>query len=336
MITENQIIKNSITFDEEYVPKQVIGREKEITEISACIRPMFQKINGENLFIYGPPGIGKTLCVKTVLNNLETESSKIKSVYINCWNHRTRSAMLYTILNQLYGFAPRRGLSADELIDDIKNSLREYWGTVIVLDEIDKSEDKEIIYDLSRTLKHILIIGLSNLTTFEMDKRILSAYTPKTMKFEPYTISELKQILLQRAKEALVNGTYNDEIIGLCAAIGYNADGDARISIKTLFSAARKTQFEGKDKISIDTVQEIKSSLLISKHTTDDLDGLEKDVYETLDENGNTSTEINQHFNVTDRTIRNILNKLIDKEMIKRIKIQGKGNRFKYVKIDIK
>ena len=293
---------------------------------------MLKKMTGQNLFVFGPPGTGKTLCTKHILKEMSKASSKVYSVYVNCWVHRTRPAIIYKIMKSLGDFTPRRGLSPDEMIEDLNQILSNSWGIIIALDEMDKTEDKEVLYDLLRMLKtNVVLVGISNLNSFEIDidGRILSTYSPKKIEFKPYSVDEIKKILTERAKDALLPYSYDDNIVGLCAAIGYNAGGDARVALNALLSSAREAQMNGDDKITIKTVNKIKQKLFVKKHLND-LKGLEKDVYEQTG-NGKTSSEMHKLFpDVTERTIRNVLLKLTDKKILRRVKL--KGNKYRYIK----
>ena len=328
------ILKNPNMFEEDYVPDTIIGRNSEIREIVGTIQPLLEKMKSDNLFIYGPTGVGKTLCVTHVLKNLSETSSKVTGVYINCWVQRTRSAVLYEIIKSVGDFSPRRGLSGDEIMEELNKCLSSYWGVVVVLDEIDKTKDKEVIYDLLRVIKtRVVIIGLSNLESFEIDNRIISVYSPRKIEFKKYSMEEIKDILKERAKQALYPGTYDEEVVGLCAAVGYNSGGDARIALKMLFSSAKEAQNKNLNKIDVSIVQTIKEKTVFIRRDSADLEGLEKDIYDFIGTE-KTSKEIENQFpQVTGRTIRNILKKLSEKNMVKKIQFEGKGNRFRYVKV---
>ena len=79
------ILKDPIPLDIDYVPKLVPYRENEQKYIATCIKPLFQKRNGKNVFITGSPGIGKTVAVKHILTELNQETDEIKTIYVNCW-----------------------------------------------------------------------------------------------------------------------------------------------------------------------------------------------------------------------------------------------------------
>jgi len=326
------IFKNPGVFDEDYLPDTIIGREREITEIKASITPLFKKVKGSNMLITGPPGVGKTLCVRHIVKEFNKTSSKVHGVYINCWANRSRSSILYEITKSMNSYIPRRGVSPDETIEELNTLCSQYWGVVIALDEIDKINDTEVLYDILRNIKtNIVVIGISNYDTFEMDERIMSTYTPAKLKFNKYTVAELKQILEARAQQAFIANSYSHDVIGLCAAIGYNKNGDARVALKVLFAAAGDAQKKEADKICVANVNSVKEKLMVKKHSSNDLKGLDKQVYDAIDGSAEAK-DIYKKFSkqVSERAVRKALLRLVKKEMLGRTKL--KGNVFRYTR----
>ncbi len=74
---------NPEVLDFDYQPKLVPFRENHQNFIASCIKPLFQKRNGKNIFISGSPGIGKTVSCKHVLKELEEQTNEIIPIYIN-------------------------------------------------------------------------------------------------------------------------------------------------------------------------------------------------------------------------------------------------------------
>ena len=64
------LFKNSIALDYDYIPKLIPYRENQQHFIANCIKPLFQNRNGRNCIVFGPPGIGKTVALRHVLQDL--------------------------------------------------------------------------------------------------------------------------------------------------------------------------------------------------------------------------------------------------------------------------
>jgi len=76
------LFKEPVVLDYDYMPKLIPYRENEQREIALAIKPLLTMRNGRNVFVYGNPGIGKTLACKHVIKELEEEYD-IYCFYIN-------------------------------------------------------------------------------------------------------------------------------------------------------------------------------------------------------------------------------------------------------------
>src|SRR5690349_9334092 len=95
--SDETIFKDVTALDYEYIPKSLPFREDKQKYMATCINPLFQGRAGRNLFIHGPPGVGKTVACKHVLKELEDEYDEILTVYINCWEKNTSYKILVAI-----------------------------------------------------------------------------------------------------------------------------------------------------------------------------------------------------------------------------------------------
>lgn len=75
------ILIDESLFDETFIPERLVSREGQIKEIARCLNPIRSGKSARNLFIYDPPGTGKTSVCKWILKE---QFPKI-STYINCW-----------------------------------------------------------------------------------------------------------------------------------------------------------------------------------------------------------------------------------------------------------
>ena len=65
------IFMNDVALSYDFIPKEIPHRENEHHYIATCIKPLLDNRNGKNVFIYGNPGIGKTLAIKSIFLELE-------------------------------------------------------------------------------------------------------------------------------------------------------------------------------------------------------------------------------------------------------------------------
>jgi cell division control protein 6 len=242
--------KSALT--QKYTPENVPHREEEVMQIATILAPCLRLEKPSNLFIFGKTGTGKTVTVTHVLNKLseKAEEKKIplEIVYLNCKLKRVADTE-YRLIAQLSDFfgakVPATGLPTDEVykifyktIDDEKRII------IIVLDEIDHLINKagdEILYNLTRinsSLKNseITFIGVSNDLRFteKLDARVKSSLGEEELIFSPYNALQLRDILLERAKNSFYDGVIGDSIISKCAAYAAREHGDARRALDLL------------------------------------------------------------------------------------------------------
>jgi cell division control protein 6 len=124
----------------------------------------------------------------------------------------------------------------------------------VVLDEADRvstGEATSALYELSRASENhgaffglILVSNVPDLAA-GLDSRIRSSLRLEKVEFKKYLPSQLKDILAARAKDAFLPNAASDEIIGLCAAFGAKAGGDARVALEALWHAGRNAEKRG-------------------------------------------------------------------------------------------
>jgi cell division control protein 6 len=216
MLKNNEsVFLNPEVLDFDYQPKLVPFRETHQKFMASCIKPLFQKRNGKNLFIFGPPGIGKTVSCRHVLREIEEETSEIIPIYINVWKANTAHKIALEICDHLdYRFIQDK--STEDLIKIIVSMLNKK-SLVLCLDEVDKLKKDEygIIYHLLEDVyrKAIIIITNEKEWLATLDNRIMSRLLPEELEFKPYTQQQVFEILEQRAGYAFVSNALQKECI---------------------------------------------------------------------------------------------------------------------------
>jgi len=207
------LIKNEIALDYSYIPKIVPYRENHMKKIATAIRPLFQKMSGRNMFVYGPPGVGKTVAVKHLLQELEEESEYIVPFHINCWQKNTSFKILIEMCN-IIGYKFIQNKRTEELFAIVKQYVnKSERSAVFVFDEIDKIEDLDFVYNILEDIFRKSVIFITNYKEYvtELDERIKSRLTAEMLEFEAYNLSETRGILKQRMEYAFVPGVWEDD-----------------------------------------------------------------------------------------------------------------------------
>jgi archaeal cell division control protein 6 len=205
------VFADAVALDYDYVPKLMPYRENEQFKIASCIKPLFAERNGKNVFVYGKPGIGKTLAVKHILKELEEETDDIIPIYVNCWQKNTSYKVLLEICDIL-GYRFTQNKKTEDLFKIIKDIVNKK-ATVIVLDEVDKSEELDVIYTFIEQIYRKTIIMITNFKSWidNLDLRVQSRLTPELIEFKPYNSNETKGILENRMKYGFQHGVWKND-----------------------------------------------------------------------------------------------------------------------------
>ncbi|MBI2580346.1 AAA family ATPase [Candidatus Woesearchaeota archaeon] len=204
------LFRNPIGLDYDYQPKVVKYREAEMKQVAAAIRPLFQKRSGRNVFVYGPSGVGKTVAVRNLLQELEQETDDIVPFYINCWKNDTTFKMLLEMCNAInYRFTQNK--RTEELFEVVKKEVNKK-AAVFVLDEVDKIDDIDFLYNMIEEVFNKSIILITNRKDWlaELDSRIKSRLTAEILEFRPYNLTETRGVLQQRMEFVFAPGVWED------------------------------------------------------------------------------------------------------------------------------
>ena len=274
-IKQKTFFLNKDVLSPDYIPDITLHRDNQITQLASILSPALRGNKISNLFIYGKTGTGKTLITKYVASELEKQSNKIKIFYLNCKMKRVADTeyRLIAELSRMLGCSiPPTGLPTDEIYRKFHTALdSEERNIILILDEIDalvKKIGDEVIYNLTRMNQElkkakISFIGISNDITFteNLDPRVKSSLSEEEILFPPYNAAQLKDILMQRTKNAFEDGTLESTVIPKCAALAAQEHGDARKALDLLRLAAEVAEREGSMRICLDHVDKAEDKL---------------------------------------------------------------------------
>ncbi len=213
--SEESLFKNEQALDFAFQPKPMKYREEQQRYMANCIKPLFQNRNGKNLFVYGIPGIGKTLACNQLIKELEETTDDIAPLYVNCW-HKNTSFKVYLEICALLGYRLTQNKNGDELFRVIKEMLNKKTA-VFVFDEIDKVEGFDFLYSILEGVYKKSIFLITNYKDWlsNIEERIRSRLMIDQLEFKPYNHKETEGILRQRVGYAFVPGVLDEEAFQL-------------------------------------------------------------------------------------------------------------------------
>jgi orc1/cdc6 family replication initiation protein len=282
---ERKIIRDLDVLTEHFIPSRVIHRDGQLKVIRDDLKPILNEMNARNIFLHGRPGTGKTCMAKYVLSELK-EQVPILTSYVNCWECRSRFKILFNLLQE-FGMklsVHRRGQPTDELLEMLRNRLKENY-CVIILDEVDQLEDGKILYDLTN-IPGISLILIANKETalHDAEPRIRSRLiSSDRIEFPPYTDQDIVDILKDRAEWGLIPGVIKNRQL---ESVAIACNGDARIAINTLRIIAEDSDNSDNDSISDEFVARAIANITSKKQKrVDELNPYEKLIMDILKKN---------------------------------------------------
>lgn len=252
--SDETVFRDTVALDYDFVPKLVPFRDMQQKEIASCIKPLFDRRNGRNILVFGPPGIGKTVACKHLFNELENETDDVVPLYINCWENNT-SYKIVLELCRLMDYKFTMNKKTDELFKIIKEELNRS-SVVFCFDEIDKASDHDFLYFILENIYRRCIVLITNLKEWvvDLDSRIKSRLTPSMLEFAPYNAQEIKGILKERLRYAFSKDAWDTQAFHEAAKKAAEI-GDVRIGLHILKEAGHFAEDDSSRNILMKHVQ---------------------------------------------------------------------------------
>ncbi len=331
---------------QEFTPEKPVLRENEIALMVDALKPALSGRKAGNLLIYGRPGTGKTTISKYVARKFAEQTGRSIPVYANCWQSATENSIVSRIAKALQLPILTSGIKTELILDEVFTELKKNKRELLlILDEADQlisRKEEGILYEFSRSgeLRGVgcaLLLITNRREEFSfLDDRVKSSLSLREVEFKPYTPTQLKAILTERARLAFKEGSCGEEVIAVCAARGAKEGGDCRKAIECLWLSAKEAEKKGLDYISTDCIpkkvetkekEEITENLTEGEKTVINFIAGEKDwvrvkkIYDLMDDR-------------TERSARRVIEKLTEYGLLETRQV--KEGRVHYTELKIR
>jgi len=271
------IFKNKELLEINHLPEndRIVGRDEQIEQLVNALNPAVFGQSPSNVLLYGKTGTGKSLCAKHVSNTIQRigqdEGVGVEFAYVDCAQDSTETQTVQSISDSFNDetetgiSVPHTGLSTSAYYKRLWQILDEQAEVaIVILDEIDKLENDDVLMQLSRAGEagkiddcKIGVIGISNKIRYrdQMDERVKSSLCEREFVFPPYDANQLREIMEAR-RDAFHDGVLESGVIPRVAALAAQEHGDARKAIDMLRYAGDIAQSRGTATVAEEFVDE--------------------------------------------------------------------------------
>ncbi|XP_011368791.1 origin recognition complex subunit 1 [Pteropus vampyrus] len=221
------------------VPESLPCREQEFQDIYNFVESKLLDHTGGCMYISGVPGTGKTATVHEVIHCLQKAAQTndvppFKYVEVNGMKLTEPRQVYVQIWKKLTGQKTTANHAAELLAKRFCTQGSSQETTVLLVDELDLlwTQKQDVMYNLFDwpTHKDARLVVLTIANTMDLPERIMmnrvsSRLGLTRMSFQPYTHSQLQQILVSRLKHLKA---FEDDAIQLVARKVAALSGDAR------------------------------------------------------------------------------------------------------------
>ncbi len=277
------IFKDRTKLSPLYIPARMLHRDGEQAFMKTVLGGVVETIPNPSpivIQLMGDVGSGKTTLSIKSGRWLEAEGVrlrlKIKHVYLNLRGFSGRVTVYRHLVRSVSEDIYSTSLAAEELLSNLFKHLKT-TNTYLLLtfDEVDQyvSQSTGLIYDFTRLpelaggspTNILAVIFISRTGEFRRDlgRPELSSLGHHILRLEPYNVSQVYDILADRAAEAFQEGAISDEVIEYISekAAEPPRNGDIRYGLDLLLYAGNLAEAAGRKYIGLDDVRKVVASL---------------------------------------------------------------------------
>lgn len=277
---ESPIFTRKELLEIEHIPNEerIVGRDEQIKKVANALNPAIAGGSPRNMIVYGKTGTGKSLVAKHVTQRAkraaENHGTTVGTAYIDCAQSNTETRAISTLATQLNDVGetdvtiPRTGIATDDYYARFWEILDSRFDVaMIILDEIDKLGNDEILMQLSRAGEagkldscKIGIIAISNKISYQdkLEQRVKSSLQEREFIFPPYDAEQLR-LIMENREDAFKPDVLTSDVIPLSAAFAASEHGDARKALDILRHAGEIAEERDDDHVREEHVRDARS-----------------------------------------------------------------------------
>lgn len=279
------ILKDGDKLLPSYIPAEIPHREKQVQQVLQYFSNVLDEPSSAGLKFYqivGPVGSGKTLTAIKFGEAMEEVARRrgidLKHVYVNPRQHGSTRLMIFRrIVQDVQPEIFSASYSAEELMMELLRYLaKKNRYLLITFDELDYfvfQSKEQIIYNLTRLnemlpgqqCKVVGIVFTARSPSYQnrLDEAELSSLGRFYVKFEPYTSTQIYDILEKRSSEAIYPGKVGEQILKYIAELTSSPPiyGDIRYALSLLYNSCMLAQNRGEERLTFDHVRHVTGML---------------------------------------------------------------------------
>ncbi len=262
------LIRDTGVFELQYTPETIYYRDGELRQIAGVVSPALRGASPTNANLRGPPGTGKTTCVRRIFSELEETTHHVVPIFINCNCSNTACRVFAAIFERLLGHqAPKSGIHLQLLVDPIAKELIKRKAVLIVcLDDANclchHGQLEMVIRSLIRMYENYPGVKTGVITTISdhaffslmvLDPAVISVWQPEEIPFTYYQQEQVRTILQDRIRMGVYPGVVPSAILNRITTLTVE-ECDLRMGIALLKKSVLIAERDARTQVTDDDV----------------------------------------------------------------------------------